>query len=173
MEELGAARLYVVPSRKFIDCVLSVLKELVQTKRMEGIYVSINRTAEVMCTLLRQTNVDVDRVHIVDCVSCIVGLTPMREVITVDSPSNLTEISVAIKKAAERIESRNKFLLFDSLPTLLVYNSNESVEKFAHFMISRMKRMGFDIILVTIPTEMSNRTIAIISQFVDQVEEVQ
>lgn len=172
MIKLGVVKLYIIPSRRFLDVVLTVLEELVKSKGMYGIYVSANRTAEVLYSLFRKMDINVNRVRVVDCVSCMVGLPPLENAVLVDSPSNLTEISIAVERAVRDIQNENKFLFLDSLSTLIVYNSDGAVEKFSHALTSRMKNLGFEVILASIEAEISKRVIDTVSQFVDEVKEV-
>ena len=62
-----------------------------------------------------------------------------------------------------------KFVFLDSVSTLLIYNNLETTERFVHYMINKIRNMGFFVVLISIDEEKSNKLIPILSQFCDKI----
>ncbi|MFH0922582.1 MAG: ATPase domain-containing protein, partial [Candidatus Micrarchaeota archaeon] len=85
----------------------------------------------------------------------------------VESPSSLTELSIAITEASNT--GKYDFLFFDSLSTLLVYNAAETAEKFMHYLAMKMADLNITTVILSLDEEKSKKLIPVIAQFCDGV----
>jgi archaellum biogenesis ATPase FlaH len=91
-----------------------------------GVYVSLNKTHEGVETALEKAKISTNRLFFVDCVSSEDNKEP--DVIYV-KPSDLEKLTFVIKTFIEEIKPK-KYLLIDSLATLLIYNNTDKVAQF-------------------------------------------
>lgn len=55
-------------------------------------------------------------------------------------PQALTDISIALTQAVEGIgEGKERFLFLDTLSTLMIYNNDKVVGKFAHSIVNKIR----------------------------------
>jgi len=147
----------------------SIVKELMKKRHM-CLYVAINQPYSRMLHLMQKRDVDVDRVFFIDCITETSGGKAERagNCLYVNSPSNLTELSIAISQALQAIPGQ-KFLFMDALSTLIIYNTPNSFAKFAHFLMTRVKLMGLNGIFMVVEKEMEDQVFSRISQFSDRI----
>jgi len=69
-------------------------------------------------------------------------------------------------------QKQDRFIFFDSLSTLLVYNQSKSVTKFAHFLTGKMREWKIKGVLISLQKNTDERLIAQVSQFCDRIIEV-
>ena len=90
----------------------------------------------------------------------------------IGSPENLSDISMAMDQAVRAVPKEEKFLFFDSLNTLLIYNSPQVVAKFIHFLSGKMRVWKVKGIIITLEKETNKELINELSQFCDVVLEL-
>ncbi len=164
--------LCIVSARMYVQTILDILKSLADEK-MEGIYVSINRTSDAMIELFEQRGIPVERISIVDCVSPMVGITPSKtKKFKLVDPGSLTDINIAIADFMKEVGAQSKFLFFDSLTTLMIYNTDIAVQKFSHILTAQMRAKGLTTVLASIEKEVGGHVLKTLCQFVDQTYEV-
>lgn len=160
--------LLVTPTRKYQDVNLELLKYMVNEKKLSGAYITVNKPYTVMKKRLEGV-VDTRKIIFIDAVTKAVsdGRVEEEGVLFIDSPKNLTDISIAISEAANSIPDERKFILFDTLSTLLLYNSAGTVARFTHFLIGRMRSWEAEGVLLSLEKEEGEKIISQISQFCD------
>jgi len=145
-----------------------------------GVYVSSNRPTNNLIEKLKDHGYDLKndlekgRIWIVDLVSKNVGDAEVSGVIYVPSASELSATQMAIETAINRIEGRDGsgWLLLDSIATLLVFNSPDSLLEFLHFLLGRLRVLGFDGIIFTVREGIEMKVISTIRQFCDAIIEL-
>jgi len=91
-----------------------------------GIYVSLNKTQKSTENILMTGGIDTSKLFFIDCVTT----EKTRENVLHIAPEQLDILSTAIKSFIEDIRG-NRFLIIDALSTLLIYNNENDVAKFA------------------------------------------
>ena len=142
-----------------------------------GVYVSSNRPTNNLIEKVKDYGYDLKkgleegRVWVVDLVSRNVGDAEVSGVIYVSSASELSATQMAIEKAVNRIKDRDGhgWLLLDSIATLLVFNSPDSLLEFLHFLLGRLRVLGLDGIIFTVREGIEVKVIATIRQFCDEI----
>jgi KaiC/GvpD/RAD55 family RecA-like ATPase len=81
---------------------------------------------------------------------------------------DLGNLCIGISKAVSR-NGQEKFLILDSLSTLLIYNDPKTVAKFAHLLTEKMRRWGLSGSLLTVDTDTERELVSQIAQFCDKV----
>jgi len=142
-----------------------------------GVFVSSNRPTNNLIEKVRDYKYDLKkaleegRVWVVDLVSRNVGDVEVEGVIYVSSASELSATQMAIEKAINRIKGKDGpgWLLLDSIATLLVFNSPDSLLEFLHFLLGRLRVLGFDGVVFTVREGIEVKVISTIRQFCDEI----
>lgn len=156
---------------KLISSFLSI------NSRSRGIYVSSNRSAKDVAERIEEYNSELGHklkageICIVDLVSRSVGAAEIEGAVYVSSPSELSATQMAIEGAINRTNSefRNTWLIIDSLPTLLIFNSAGALLNFLHFLIGRLRVIGYAGILFAVEGSLTPRVFSTIAQLCDKV----
>jgi hypothetical protein len=139
------------------------------SKRFEKTcYITLNDPYE---TVLSRAGGQGASLCFIDCVTSTIKSPPQAEgVIFVSSPRALTEISIALKKAAESFKMQ--FVIFDSVSALLVYEKSLSAMKFVHNMILTLREGKLKTAFVILREDVSEELMKDLSMFVDKIVEI-
>jgi KaiC/GvpD/RAD55 family RecA-like ATPase len=146
----------------------------------KGIYISSNRPTKDLLEKLKvhgfnlRESLDTEKTCVIDLVSKSVGSNEVNGSINVASPSELSATQMAFEKAAELLDSKtgDSWLLLDSLSTLLVYNSPGALLHFLHFLVGRLRVLGFDGAIFTVEGSVEGNVLSTVRQFCDDVIKV-
>ncbi|HLD88650.1 MAG TPA: hypothetical protein VI894_00440 [Candidatus Nanoarchaeia archaeon] len=168
LQELNA--LIVTSPEKYSQLSTDVLKVMCNQKNFMGVFVTINKPVDVLKQILQQNGVSTENLYFIDVISRKIGvkIVPVKNTIYLESPKGLTDISIGISQALSAIKSQNKFVYFDSISTLLLYNEPTTVSRFAHFVTGRVHQWKAVGILVALEKEMDEKLLSQISQFCDK-----
>lgn len=119
----------------------------------KGVYVTISRPYRYLSKEMQKRKIKTDDIIFIDCISSMAGEHGSANCVLVENPAALEEISMHVSSSLSRIESDEKFLIMDSLSTLLIYNSLNSVKEFSMFLINKLRLESIDGILVIIGKE--------------------
>ena len=100
---------------------------------------------------LKNNGVNIENLYYIDCISrtsSIEESTARCEYI--DNPSNLVGISIGIDNSFKKINSKKRFLVFDSISTLLIYNKSDSVLQFINHLINKLRKEKIKGIIMSI-----------------------
>lgn len=122
--------------------VSNMLDILVNEKDMGGIYISVSRPYEFIVSMMKEKSISSDDIYFVDCISQMAGKAhdkPDENVVFVENPSSLEEVSLYLDRMLGKVKNEKKFLFLDSLSSLLIYNNDKSVKEFTHFIINKIR----------------------------------
>ncbi len=156
------------PAKDYTETSIDILRYMLGGG-MTGIYVTINKPATSVQACLVKSNVPSGKVYFVDCVSKLVkaDTKKIENTVFVD-PQNLTGIALAINEMINAIKGE-KFLYLDSLSTLLIYNSTGSVEKFSHFITSKIRLLNLKGIILTLEEDMNPEFSGLLNRICDKI----
>lgn len=149
------------------------LMHFLSAKNIPGVYISTNKPISALTESLNAQKINYKNIFFVDAITKTINaeIIEAANFAYVDSPKNLTDLSVAIEAGAQKINGEKKFIIFDSISTLLVYNKALVVEKFVHSVAGKMrtwKAKGFFLMVENKQDEIT-KTIA---QFCDETIEI-
>jgi len=161
----------VIEAKEYLRINLKILSYLVGKKDHECVYLSMNRPYENLVKLFEKNNIDPEKFFFIDTISKMIGgRTPEKDnVLYIDSPHGLTNISIALSKAMNSLKAKERFLFFDSISTMLIYNKAGTVTKFAHFIAGRTRALNIKGILVSLEKETEQKIINQMAPFVDDI----
>ncbi|MFQ6081323.1 MAG: hypothetical protein ACE5OW_06620 [Candidatus Bathyarchaeia archaeon] len=169
--------LLVVPGEQYFASNLNLLKTLIDELNLRGIYVTVNKPSSMLAKVFEQKGIEVDRLFFIDSVSKMAGICPeeTENCIYTDAPSNLTSLQIAIGESIKKVGGPNeeKFLLFDSLSTMLIYNTPDKVSKFSHLFITRLRKYGLNGVIICLEREQEQGFLDSISLFCDETIKIE
>lgn len=153
----------------------SLLRNFVGEKGMQGVYVSVNRPFVAVKRALAKEGIDHAKIRFIDMVSRMSGANQpeARNCDYLDAPTNLTELMLALEKAVDAIKQPRKFLIVDSVATLLVYNDVEAVEKLVHALVGKANEWDTQTVLLMVLSGETRGFVQIIGQFCDKVANIE
>ncbi len=171
-EQLISMKDYValatVNAKKYQQTNIDIIKSLTD-KGIPGVYVTLNKPFITVKKFFEEKKVDLRLILFIDAVTEVSTgeIKKTKACLFIGSPENLSDISIAIDQAVTAIPSKDKFLFFDSLNTLLVYNDVRVVAQFIHFLANKMRTWKIRGIIISLKKESDRELIDELSQICD------
>ncbi len=140
-----------------------VISYLTKEMKLSGAYVTLNRPYREVSRNLQKKNISTKKLLFIDGVE--ESECDEKNCLSLRGIKSLTHLSLVMSKAFRNEEI--KFVFFDSVSTLLIYNDLEATERFMHYFVNKIRNMGLLMILVLIEEDKSNKLMKIVSQFSD------
>jgi len=149
---------------------LGIVKHLTDNN-IPGVYVTLNKPFGTMQNVFKRNQIDARLVIFIDAVTQTAGgeIEKTDKCLFIGSPDNLSDISVAMDQSVRALPSKEKFVFFDSLSTLLMYNNVETVSRFIHFLAGKMRVWKVKGIIVSLRKKEDKELIDALMQFCDAV----
>jgi hypothetical protein len=167
--------LFIVSIKKYPSFALSMIKHL-NKKGWAGIYVGVVKPYADVAALFKKNGIDVEKIYFIDCISKSVAFDKMVETARVSylMPGDLTGLGIAVDEGINHLtqESDKVFVFVDTLSTLLIYSSAQTLAKFSHFLTGRLRLKNLRGVILTLEKEAEKSFLASISSFCDAVIEV-
>jgi len=154
--------LVITTPEKSAKATAEVIKHL--TKRGNCIYMAIAKPAARLVEALEEQKINTKNIGFIDCSG--IPIKDEKKVIAVPSPSALTEISIALTKMTD--SGKYNSLYVDSISSLLIYNSQNKVERFIQYIINKASNMGLRIIILAVNDEKSKEVINLLIQITEK-----
>lgn len=146
---------------------LVLLWYLTNKLKFNGLYISLNKPYESIYKELKQNKLDVNRIYFIDGVGKETGeFLQSNKCFCLEDPASLVELSVLIKALCN--ENKIKFIVLDSLNTLLLYNNVKEVERFIHNTLNRARKSGISVVVMSSKEKSKEGIVAEITQFCDK-----
>lgn len=161
--------LATVEASKYQKTNLEIIKEIISDENIPGVYVTLNKPFRIMQSIIKKEKINSDMIIFIDAVTKTVGgeIKKTENCLFIGSPENLSDISIAMDQAVRAVPSEEKFVFFDSLNTLLLYNKAVTVARFIHFLAGKMRVWKVRGIIVSLQKEKNKELIDELMQFCD------
>jgi len=138
-----------------------------------GIYVTLNKPYFSLKKMLAKEGIDLGKLYFIDSITMQVG----GEVIDEDrcfylSSPDPVQLQVTIERAMDLINTNNRFIYIDSLSTISLYKSFETLIKFLRHITGKIRLKGFVGTIFTLEKEMDETYYSQITLMCDEVIEV-
>ncbi|MEM0332251.1 MAG: hypothetical protein QXO73_04635 [Archaeoglobaceae archaeon] len=159
-----------VDAKNYVRVSLEIVKFF--SSFADGIYVTLNKPYFSLKKMLAKEGVDLKKLYFIDSITMQVG----REVIDEDRCFYLTtpdpiQLQVTIERAMDLITSNNRFIYLDSLSTISLYKSFETLIKFLRHITGKIRLRGFVGTIFTLEKEMDETYYSQITLMCDEVIE--
>ncbi len=148
---------------------IGIIKYLTEVKKTPGVYVTLNKLFSNVESELKKSGIDTRMIIFIDAVTKTAGGKTEKtdSCLFIGSPENLSDISIAMDQAVRAIISKEKFVFFDSLSTLLIYNDAAAVARFIHFLAGKMRVWKVKGIIISLKKDKDKELIDELMQFCD------
>lgn len=127
----------------YFSAIRTVVDHLGNDREMGGVYVTSTRPARAIMNRLKTDRVRMRELFFVDSISYTVGGGggQSHQVVYVESPTMLEGVMLKVDWFLRRIRSEHKFVFFDSLNTMAIYNGENILSEFLHIMLNRLRSL--------------------------------
>jgi archaellum biogenesis ATPase FlaH len=161
--------LLLMPGIQYNDEILDIVKQLSD----ESIcYVTINKTFDALMENFKKNKINTENLVFIDAISKTIKATPDQasQCYFVESPAALTELSLVISKF---LRHEFKYLIFDSLTNLLIYQSKAPVAKFLSSLVNKIRQSKTKAVFYALSLKEQEDLIKQCGMFVDNVVDSQ
>ncbi len=164
---IGKVAILVIQPELYSHISSEMPVEMVREWGMQGIFVSANKPYCTVEETFRKLGI-MDKIIFVDCASRLAGVNPTDErVVLVNSPGDLTQLAITLGKSIEQVEHQ-RFLVFDSLTTLLIYSKVELLMQFAHSLGITMRAKSVTCFFLAVDQEATKEMLKFLSTIADE-----
>mgnify|MGYP001615334611 CR=1 FL=1 len=159
--------LVTVGAKNYQNTAIDLLRFLVNVQNNPGVYVTLNKPYEVMRRNLANSGIDARLVIFIDATSRAGQTKKVDNCLYIGSPEKLSDMSVAMDQAIKALPTSEKFLIFDSLNTLSIFNKPATVARFIHFLAGKIREWKVKGIIITLEKETEQPLLDELTQFAD------
>lgn len=155
---------------RYQDAVVGLLRYFT-TKTPRGIYVSLNKPFAVLTKSFDKAGIHTGDLFFIDGITNVPTIEENSGHSCLGSGVDLSNLCIAISKAVNR-NADEKFIVLDSLSTLLIYNDPKVVAKFAHLLTEKMRRWNTSGSLLTVEMSSEHGVVSQLAPFCDKVVKI-
>jgi KaiC/GvpD/RAD55 family RecA-like ATPase len=160
----------VADAHNYLEEISSVIKELTGKAGIPGVYITINKPYHTITKQFEKAGINNKMMIFIDAISAQSGkLEKEPGCLYIQTPKSLSDLSIAIGEAVKALPSDRKFIFFDSLTTLLIYNEAHSVLRFAHFITNKMRSWDVDGVILSLDSDTKSSVFQQIVLFADNI----
>jgi len=160
--------LVMVNPKEYQKYNVDIIKMLVNEQKTPGVYVTLNKPYEVMQRVLEGNGIDSRLIIFIDGISKPEESgTRVKNCLFIGSPEKLSDISVAMDQAVNALPTKDKFIFFDSINTLQMFNGPGTVAKFIYFLASKIRAWKVRGVIISVKKDSDEGVINELSQFCD------
>jgi len=148
---------------------LALAGYLTKKRKMSGVYITMNKPYKNMVATLEKEGVDTKKIFFIDAISGIIGdkKSANGNCVMLPSPGSLTEMGIVISKVCDKKNPR--FMIMDSLSTLLLYNNQRATLKFVHYVTTQLRKCAWPGIIFSLEKDIEEKILTSMTQFCDKV----
>ncbi len=163
--------LALTSAKNYNSANVELLRYMIHNKKEPGVYITLNKPFLNVKNILVDENIDTRMIIFIDAITKPSGgdAVDTDECFYIDDLKNLSDMALVIDEALLTIPFDKKFLFFDTLSTLVLYNNTGSVAQFIHFLSGKIRRWKLDAIFVSLELESDAELLDRLSQFSDKV----
>ena len=159
--------LLTVDAKNYQSTVIDVIKSLLAEQNISGVYVTLNKPYEIIQRTLLNNNIDARVMIFIDATSRSQESKKVDNCLYIGSPEKLSDMSVAMDQAVKALPTEEKFLIFDSLNTLMIFNKPATVARFIHFLTGKIREWKIKGVIITLRKETEQALLDELMQFSD------
>jgi len=149
------------------DTVMLTVKSLT-AKKYFGIIITANRPYNTLIEAYNKAGIDINKLFFVDCVTK--QETPGKNVLFIGNTTALTNIAICIDECLQL--STKRFVLIDSITTMLLHNDAGILARFSHNLLTKLRMTKAIGILVTVDKNINKELYAELAQLCDIVIQI-
>ncbi len=149
--------------------------DIVKTMAKKGshlIIITTNQPYSVLKKNYERAEIDFSRLYFIDTItSYAIGATPRGEqsVRFISTPSNLTDLGIAITNTLDEFSEKRPCVLFDSVSTMLLYLPSGTISKFIHYLSNKLRLIDTPGFFLAVGKGLDPMMISNLSTFMDEI----
>jgi hypothetical protein len=145
----------IIPSNNYSDLICSLFKYIDTKPDSYWVYLTISKPYDTIFEDYSNL-INNNKIKFIDCISHAAGIISENSNCKyVESPSELENILLEIMNSFNNIEEKlNKYLIIDSLSSLMIYNDSPIVTEFFTHLINRSRISEITTISLSLEEEM-------------------
>lgn len=159
--------LVTVDAKSYQNTAIDLVRFLVNEQNVPGVYVTLNKPYDIMQRTFANNGIDTRLVIFIDATTQTYGSKKVDNCLYIGSPEKLSDMSVAMDQAVKALPTAEKFLIFDSLNTLAIFNKPATVARFIHFLTGKMREWKVKGVIITLERETEPALLDELTQFSD------
>jgi KaiC/GvpD/RAD55 family RecA-like ATPase len=153
---------------------LEIIRELT-TSGYHVIIVTTNQPYEVLRRIYEKNGVNLSLVFVIDAITNY-ALGNVPEEVTdakfISSPSNLTDLGIALIGALSDMSDQRPYIVFDSVNTMLIYLSSTDISKFLHYITNKLRFLNTPGIFLAVAKGLNPMMLSHLTTAVDEIVEL-
>ncbi len=145
--------LITVDAKNYQKTAIDIVRSLINEQNVPGVYVTLNKPYEIAQRLLLGNGIDPRLIIFIDAATRAEIPKKVENCLYIGSPEKLSDMSVAMDQAVKALTTEEKFLIFDSLNTLAIFNKPATVARFIYFLTAKMREWRVKGIVITLEKE--------------------
>jgi hypothetical protein len=136
------------------------------------IVVTTNQPYSILKKAYEKDGIDLSKLRFIDAITrYAIGEVPsgIPGARFTSSPSDLTQLGIAIGDSLKEMSGRKAAILLDSVSTMLIYLPSANLSKFIHFVSSKLKILDMAGIFLAVEDGLDPMLLSQLTTFVDQV----
>ncbi|MBI3027545.1 hypothetical protein HYY70_05530 [Candidatus Woesearchaeota archaeon] len=158
--------LVTVDAKSYKKVTVDLVNFFVNEQNTPGVYVTLNKPFDTMQRMFSISNIDTRLLIFIDATSR-TNAGKVDNCLYIGSPEKLSDMSVAMDQAIKALPTAEKFLIFDSLNTLNIFNKPATVARFVHFITGKMREWKVKGAIITLEKETQEDLLDELTQFSD------
>jgi len=158
----------------YFRVIKGVMNYLVTERKMGGVYVSSTRPSKAMISRLGAEKINMEDVFFVDSVSYMSEGPPEStdNVIFIESPTMLEMMMIKTDTMLRRAKSANRFVFFDSINSLAIYNNENILSEFIHVLVNSLGGKDIYSFILSVKGEAPKAIETLLKMVCDNVVEI-
>ena len=154
--------LLIIPTETYNQTILDITKQISD----ENIcYISLNKTYNALNDSFKKSSIPTKNMYFIDGITnkMLNGAQNTEKYIFLGAPNNLNEMNISISKILEK--RKIKYIIFDSVSTLLIYEKPSTVIQFIHTLASKLRSQNLFTIFTILKKDLTPK----MQMFADKV----
>ena len=166
--------LLTVQPSKYTPLQRAILRHFLNNLKIPGIYITTNKPYETLQNDFLKQELDISKIQFIDMITEMASGEEgkSKSCKYFGTVTELTELIEYLDSLSVNNALEGKFLVLDSVSTMLVYNSPAEVERLIHTLIIKSREWRMKTILLAIENQKQNTIVETISQFCDSVAKI-
>lgn len=162
--------LMIAPPEYFHAMNIAVMKQII-SKGCTPIIITVNQPFRVLTKMYLREGIDISNFHVIDAVTHYSGGTCEENPLVkyINTPSNLTDLGIAITEVLRQMPEKKKCIMFDSVSMLLIHIPSATASKFFHFVVNKLKLSDVAGIFLCVEKGLDPLILSQMTAFVDKI----
>lgn len=165
---VGRTTIFLISNKIYHNELLNITKSAAD-KYAKIAYISLNKPAQRVVEIFIENNIDTKKFLFIDAVTEKNEANSSNQgIVHINPPKNFEKFNAELNEIIGNLDNL-KFLIFDSLSTLLIYQDEITVIKFAHNLMTNLAVTNVSGHFICLLDDVSRHLVKTITLFADEV----